>query len=170
MQDWRRAGRGVIAGVLMLAMAACAAPALPAAQPLALPQPDVTPTPMLGEFHAEVVHQRALWRDENMQNYRIRFEYLEDATSAVKSYREVYVNNGSVRDAQCPIGACPITIFKDVKTISEVFTLLMRIPEECIVQVKYNRHLHYPEWVSADCADGVSQPFTLRIRDVLQMQ
>lgn len=162
MRRWRI--QSVLAGLLLLAMAACAAPAQPTT-----PQPDMTPTPLLGEFQAEVLAQRDLWREKRIASYRIRFEFVEDAAKPTKTYREVYVNNSSVRDAQCPIGACPTTIFKDVNTVTDVYALLMRIPENCIVQVTYNRHLHYPEWVSADCADGISQPFVLRIRDILQM-
>jgi hypothetical protein len=158
----------LMAGMVLLAMAACAAPAQSPLQP-GMPQPGITPTPLLGEFQAEVMSQRELWRERYLPTYRIRFEFIENAALPVKTYREVYVNNSSVRDAKCPIGACPTSIFKDVNTITDVFALLLRIPENCIVQVSYNRHLHYPEWVSADCADGISQPFVLRVRDVLQM-
>lgn len=161
---------GAIAGALILVMVACAAPVTPTMPQLTkTPQPDMTPTPMLGEFQAEVMAKREMWRERYLPTYRIRFEFVEDVTQPVKTYREVYVNNSSVRETKCPIGACPTTIFKDVNTITDVFALLLRIPEDCIVQVTYNRHLHYPEWVSADCADGITQPFVLRIRDVLQM-
>jgi hypothetical protein len=157
------AGR-LIAGVLMLALAACTAPA-----PTHTPQPDMTPTPMLDEFQAEVIAKRALWREKGMLNYRIRFEFIEDVTHPLRTYREVYISNASVRGEQCPIGACPTTIFREIQTVTDVFAFMQRIPEHCVVQVAYNRHLHYPEWVAADCADGITHPFALRIRDVFSM-
>lgn len=152
-----------IAGMALLALLACAAPAQP---PSPTAQPNVTPTPLLDEFHAEMIAMRTLWRRQNMPNYRIRFEFIEDATRPQVTSREVFVANFSVRSARCSIGACPTSIFRDINTVSDVFAFMERISESCIVQVTYNRHLHYPALVSADCAEGISHPFVLRIREV----
>lgn len=107
-----------------------------------------------------------MWNRQNMPNYRIRFEFIEDATRPLVTTREVFVGNFSVRSVRCSIGACPTSIFRDINTVSDVFAFMERISESCIVQVNYNRHLHYPELVNADCAEGIAHPFVLRIREV----
>lgn len=113
-----------------------------------------------------MIAQRTLWNQQNMPNYRIRFEFIEDATMPVVTSREVLVANFSVRSAKCPIGACPTTIFREIHTVTDVFGFMERISESCIVQVVYHRSMHYPQLVSADCADGISNPFMLRIREI----
>jgi hypothetical protein len=131
------------------------------------PTPEVnrreTPTPLPDEFHAEMFAMRTLWRRQGMPHYRIRFEFVEDATRPVVTYREVFIGNYAVRGVRCPAGTCPSSTFKDVQTVNDVFAFMQHIPQSCIDQVRYDPYLYYPKYVSADCAEGISHPFALRI-------
>jgi hypothetical protein len=148
----------IIAGVAMLLLLACNAPM----QPIA-PVPKETPTPLPDEFHAEMFSKRSQWRRQGMPHYRIYFEFIEDASKPVVTYREVFIGNYAVRGVRCPAGACPTTTFRDVETVADVFNLMQRIPQSCIVDVRYDPYLYYPSYLSADCAEGINHPFALRI-------
>jgi hypothetical protein len=148
----------VIAGLTMLLLAACAAPA-----PIDARVQKETPTPLPDEFHAEMLAKRTLWRRQSMPHYRIHFEFIEDAAKPVVTYREVFIGNFAVRGVRCPAGACPTTTFRDVETVADVFNFMQRIPQSCIVDVHYDPYLYYPSFLSADCAEGIDYPFALRI-------
>lgn len=154
----RWAGWRWIAGAALCLLAACSAP--PAATPT---RPSETPTPLPDEFHAEMFEHRTRWRQQNLPRYRVQFEFIEDATKPVVTYREVFMGNYAVRGSRCPAGACPTSTFKDIETVSDVFSFMQRIPEACIVEARYDPYLFYPAFVSADCAEGISHPFALRI-------
>ena len=159
---WRRKKWTLMARMWLVVMVmAC----LTACSPLASTpaQSDATATPLPGEFHAEVLEMRTRWRKQNMPHYRIHFEFIEDASKPVVTFREVFVGNYAIRGVKCPAGACPLSIFKDVVSVSDVYVFMQHIPESCIVEARYDAYLYYPSFVSADCADGIPHPFALRI-------
>lgn len=61
-----------VAGMALLALLACAAP-------VSL-SPPASATPLSDEFRADALDKRALWRKQLVWSYRIRFEFVEDAT------------------------------------------------------------------------------------------
>jgi len=148
----------MIAGVAMICLMGCSA-----ASSASAAQPDTTATPLPDEFHAEMLAKRALWRRQSIPHYRIHFEFVEDADHPVVTRREVFIGNFAIRGVKCPAGACPTTTFKDIQTISDVFSFMQRIPQSCIDQVLYDPYFYYPKYLSAFCADGIPHPFALKI-------
>lgn len=73
------------------------------------------------------------------------------------------MGNFTIRRATCPAGACPRSIFKDTMTVNDVFSLMQTIPEHCVNQIYYDPYLYYPVYLSADCAEGISQGFAVRV-------
>lgn len=161
-------GRAVCTLFVWMAMALVTA-CTPAIQTPA-PRAGETPTVLPDEFHAEMLGKRTLWRRQAIPSYRIRFEFIEDAAHPVVTRRDVFIGNFTIRFAQCPPGACPKTIFKDTLTVNDIFTLMQSIPESCVNQVIYHPYLYYPVYLSADCAEGIAQPFAVRIAGVYPIE
>jgi len=151
----------MVAGMAMPGLAGCNTANTASAAP-----PNATPTPLPDEFHAEVLANRTRWRRQSIPRYHLHFEFVEDLRNPVVTRRDVFIGNFAVRGMKCPAGACPISTFKDILTVADVFSFMQRIPESCIDQVIYDRYLFYPAYLSADCAEGIPHPFALRIAGV----
>ncbi len=127
------------------------------------PQANANLPALPDEFRAEVMEQRQLWRQQGLNNYRVRFEFIEDATRPVVTRHEGIVDKNTPRGARCVASTCPTSIFKRIISVTDLFTFMQGIPESCVNQVRYDPVLHYPSFISAECAEGVAQPFAIRI-------
>lgn len=146
------------AWVAMLLIMSCA----PAARHAA-PQASVNLAALPDEFRAEVMEQRRLWRQQGLNNYRVRFEFIEDTARPVVTRHEGIVDKNTPRGARCAVGTCPTAIFRRIISVTDLFTFMQGIPETCVNQVRYDPALHYPSFISAECAEGVARPFAIRI-------
>lgn len=113
---------------------------------------------------AQTASQIAQWRAQQVNRYTITYEFVEDATKpASVTRRTVIIRGNAVLDTRCPAGACPVSFLRDLRLIPELFELIDTLPERCIDQVQFNRDFHYPEFVSANCAEDYAIPFTIRV-------
>jgi hypothetical protein len=113
---------------------------------------------------AQITDQLSQWRAQQIRHYNIIYEFVEDTSKpAVVTRRTVKILNNSVLDTRCAIGACPVSFLRDLRFIPELFELIAALPDHCVDQVQFNREFHFPEFVSANCANDYPQPFTIRI-------
>ena len=113
---------------------------------------------------AQLTSQLVQWRAQQIHRYNITYEFVEDANSpATVTRRMVIIRHNAVLDTRCPAGACPTSFLRDLRLIPELFELIATLPERCVDQMQFNRDFHYPEFVSANCADDYPKPFTIRV-------
>lgn len=104
-----------------------------------------------------------LWRQQMLRTYRIQFEFTEDATRPTVTHRDVFVINNTIRGARCMPSSCPVSIFKDTMTVNDIFNFMQSVPESCVNLVRYDANFNYPVYLSADCAEDIAHPFSLRV-------
>lgn len=108
--------------------------------------------------------ERKLWSAQIIDHYEVNYLLIEGDDSAPEAYRLVKVRNNAVLDTTCPFAKCPSLHLRDLRTIPEVFSLIVDNAGQCDISVTYHPTLHFPSYIRANCARSGRPDFRIIVR------
>lgn len=115
---------------------------------------------------AEVQTQRNQWNDMNVRRYDVTYVLIEGDDSVKPAYRLVKTINNGVLDTTCPKGICPTLHLRDLRTIPDLFALIVDNSGVCDMSVVYDARWHYPTIIRADCARSGKPDFRVIVQSL----
>jgi Family of unknown function (DUF6174) len=107
---------------------------------------------------------RKLWSAQIIDHYEVNYLLIEGDDGAPEAYRVVKVRNNAVLDTTCPFGKCPSLHLRDLRTIPELFNLIVDNAELCDIGVTYHSMLHFPSYIRANCGRSGKPDFRVIVR------
>ncbi len=142
-----------ITGLAAITMVACSAP-------------DPKNAPAQNDIVTEAQSQRKQWNDLKVRRYTITYVLIEGNDSVKPAYRLVKAIDTGVLDTNCPNGICPTLHLRDLRTIPDLFTLIVDSAGACNMSAVYHARWHYPTIVRADCARSGKPDFRVIVQDL----
>lgn len=115
---------------------------------------------------SEAQSQRKQWNDQKVRRYDVTYMLIEGDDSVKPAYRLVKAINNGVLDTTCPNSICPSLHLRDLRTIPDLFSLIIDNAESCDMSVTYHARWHYPTIVRADCARSAKPDFRVIVLDL----
>lgn len=115
---------------------------------------------------AEAQSQRKQWNDQKVRRYAVTYVLIEGDDSVKPAYRLVKAINNGVLDTTCPKGICPTLHLRDLRTIPDLFALIVDKSGVCDMSVVYDARWHYPTIIRADCARSGKPDFRVIVQDL----
>lgn len=112
----------------------------------------------------EAQSQRKQWNELNLKRYDVTYVLIEGDDSVTPAYRLVKTINNGVLDTTCPNGICPTLHLRHLRTIPDLFTLIVDSADVCDMSVVYDARWHYPTIVRADCAAAGKPDFRVIVQ------
>lgn len=122
--------------------------------------------PARDDIVTEAQSRRKQWKDLKFERYTITYVLIEGDDSVKPAYRLVKAINNSVLDTNCPNGICPTLHLRDLRTIPDLFTLIVEHADVCDTSVVYHARWHYPTIVRANCARSGKPDFRVIVQDL----
>lgn len=116
------------------------------------------------EIVLKAQEQRKLWSGQIIDHYEVNYLLIEGGDGAPEAYRLVKVRNNAVLDTTCPFAKCPSLHLRDLRTIPEVFNLIVDNAGLCDISVTYHPTLYFPSYIRANCARSGKPDFRVIVR------
>jgi Family of unknown function (DUF6174) len=113
---------------------------------------------------SEAQSQRKQWNEQKVRRYDVTYVLIEGDDSVKPAYRLVKAINNGVLDTTCPNGICPTLHLRNLRTIPDLFTLIIDSAGVCDLSVVYDARRHYPTIVRANCGSSGKPDFRVIVQ------